>query len=44
MWSWLKDNHASLTVVFQFLTLIVWALYFQLLLMSLRHRSRPRSS
>ncbi|HET7413208.1 MAG TPA: hypothetical protein VFJ18_11180 [Pararhizobium sp.] len=42
MWAWLNNNYGGFVVVFQCLTLIVWTLYLQLFLSSVRHRTRPK--
>lgn len=42
MWEFVKANHGAISAVATVVTLIVWALYFQLLLNSYRHRVRPK--
>ena len=42
MWSWIDEHSATIGVVVQILMLVVWVLYFQLFLGSLRHRLRPK--
>ncbi|MEO1987140.1 MAG: hypothetical protein ABGX47_10900 [Martelella sp.] len=42
MWTWLDQHGAAVDSVLSAATLIVWVLYFQLLLNSYRHRSRPK--
>lgn len=42
MWAWLNNNYGALAALFQCLTLVVWTLYLQLFLSSVRHRTRPK--
>jgi hypothetical protein len=41
-WEIIKNNHGAINAIAGALTLVIWALYFQLLLNSYRHRIRPK--
>ncbi|MGV0912543.1 hypothetical protein [Martelella sp. FOR1707] len=42
MWTWLDQHGAAIDSLLGGATLVVWVLYFQLLLTTYRHRSRPK--
>lgn len=42
MWTWLQNNHGSVSAVASIATLAIWTLYFQILLMSYRRTLRPK--
>ncbi|PVB60041.1 hypothetical protein [Labrenzia sp. 011] len=42
MWNFIQQNHGAISAIASILTLAIWALYFQLLLNSYRHRIRPK--
>jgi hypothetical protein len=42
MWNFLQQNYGAVSAVASILTLAIWALYFQLLLNSYRHRIRAK--
>lgn len=42
MWDFVKNNHGAISAIASALMLVIWALYFQLLLNSYRHRIRPK--
>ncbi|WP_163269877.1 hypothetical protein [Chelativorans alearense] len=42
MWEVINENHGGISAAAAVVTVVIWALYFQLLLNSYRHRIRPK--